>query len=117
MLNLEEMVISLKTQGYGGGRRRTPMGDGVDLFLFMTRRFRMGSNGWKPGCSFELIGKNLPFNRAIHPKLGSGVRRERVVFLEKFKQNRCPLMLLPVLRLCDSTGKPSDGSHRSFQRW
>lgn len=55
-------------------------------------------------------GKNLPFNRAVHPKLGSGLRRERVLFLEKFKQNRCPLMLLPVLCLCEATGEPADGS-------
>ena len=55
MLNVEEMVISLKTQCYGGGRRRTPMGDGLDLFLLMTRRFRKGPNGWKPGYSFELM--------------------------------------------------------------
>lgn len=52
---LEEMVISLKTQCYGGGRGRTPMGDGLDLFLIMTQRFRMGPNGWKPSYSFELM--------------------------------------------------------------
>ena len=42
---LEEMVISLKTQCYGGGRGRTPMGDGLDLFLFITS-FKDGAFVW-----------------------------------------------------------------------
>lgn len=48
-------------------------------------------------------GNNLPFNRAIHPNLGSGLRRERVVFLEQLKQNGC--LNVTVLRSCDSTGE------------
>ena len=31
------------------------MGDGLELFLFMTRRFRMGPNGWKPGYSLLMV--------------------------------------------------------------
>lgn len=103
VLHLREMVTALKIQGAMGKGWGWEDSHGLGLF-FMTQRVRTETRGWKPGYGFELGIRICFLTEPSSRSWDGGLRRNRVLFLERFKQSRWPPMSLLILCLYDFAG-------------
>lgn len=103
VLHLREMVTALKIQGAMGKGWGWEDSHVLGL-LFMTQRVRTGTRGWKPGYGFELGIRICFLTEPSSRSWDGGLRRNRVLFLERFKQSRWPPTSLLILCLYGFAG-------------